>query len=137
MTEQDYYITKYVDVIKQHASFLTIKGFIITEISEYTIIYSNNNCKIGIYYGRYSDEPDISVRFENHGMPPEEYSIGWFRVLKGGVFPYKKSEEEKDKLSEIFSLLTYLKSNINDVTNINFCRNAQNKINENFEKNIW
>lgn len=60
MQDKGNYITKYADDIKKKAQFLEKKGFSIVDISEYIIEYSSgNNCKIGIYYGRYSDAADV------------------------------------------------------------------------------
>lgn len=82
------------------------------------------------------------IRFENNGLSwPEQYSLGWLRNMKkfemGEKDIFRKSGEVVNKLADIISLLEYLQSNFDDVTDIEFCRKTQRKINENFEKGIW
>lgn len=137
------YITKYVDAIKKKAVFLEENGFKVVNISEYTIRYSRGDiCSVDIYYGRYSDAAEVYIRFENNGLSkPEQYSLGWFRNMKmfekSVVGILGKLDDSADKLADIYSLLEYLKNNFGNVTNIEFCRKTQNKINECFEKGIW
>lgn len=142
MQENDIYITNYVDVIKKKAKFLEAKGFFIVEVSEFIIKYQRkDSCFIGIYYGRYDDIPEVYVRFEEKRSKPEQYSLGWFRNLKkfnaGEKDIFKKDGTKVDKLAAIFSLIEYLRDNFEDVTNIDFCRVTNQKINENFEKGLW
>lgn len=142
MQENDIYITNHIDAIKQKANFLETKGFSVVEVSEFIINYANqDNCFIVIYYGRYDDEPEISVRFENKGLIPEQYSLGWFRNMKkfeaGEKATVKRTGAKVDKLTAIFSLLEYLQDNFDDITDIDFCRRTRKKINENFERGLW
>jgi len=141
MHENEIYITKYVEEIKQKALFLEIKGFSVVEVSEFIIKYvREDSCYILIYYGRYSDRPEVSVRIENKGSKPEQYSIGWFKNIKkfesGEKDIFEKIGDNDDKLTIIFSLLKYVESNLDKITDVDFCRNTQNKINENFTKGI-
>lgn len=113
--------------------------FKVKNTNEYSITYSRDD---DIYYGRYSDAADVYIRFENYGLPrPEQYSLGWFRNMKmfemseAGIL--WETSNSIDKLAVIFSLLDYLQNNLGDVTNIEFCRKTQNKINEFFEKGLW
>lgn len=142
MQENDNLITNHVENIKQEAEFLKKKGYSVEKIGEYTMDYSCKDCcKIGIYYGRYTDMPEVSVRFENKSLKPEQYSLGWFRNMKrfeaGEKDIFKKDGEKVDKLTAIFSLLKYLEDNFEDVTDIDFCRKTEKKINQNFEKGLW
>lgn len=142
MKADDIYITNYVDIIKQKASFLETKGFSVMDVSEFIISYNRqNSCSIRIYYGRYDDLPEVSVRFENKGLKPEQYSLGWFINLKkleaGDKDIFQKEGLKVDKLTAIFSLLEYLEDNFDDITNVDFCRVTNNKINENFERGLW
>lgn len=143
MGTQEYNMTKYVDRIRQKALFLEKRVFEVVEISEYSIKYKNNqNCGVVIFFGRYSEAPDVYIRFEGGQiLIPEQYSLGWFRNLRsfqlGVKNIFRKTDEKADKLEVIYSLIEYLEENFEDVTNVAFCRNAQNKINENFEKGIW
>lgn len=143
MQTNENYITNHIEAIKQKALFLEKKEFEIAKISEYTIKYSHKDiCSIEIYYGRYSDAAEVYIRFENNSVQrPEQYSIGWLSNMKkfeAGVKDiFRKPSEKVDKVADIFSLLEYLENNFDSVTNINYCRKMQNKINENFEKGIW
>lgn len=143
MQVNENYITNHVETIKQKGLFLEKKGFEIAKINEYSIKYSHKDiCSIEIYYGRYSDAAEVYVRFENNGVSrPEQYSIGWLRNIKkfeaGEKDIFKKTGEKIDKIADIFSLLGYLEDNYDDITNIQFCRKMQNKINENFKKGTW
>jgi hypothetical protein len=91
---------------------------------------------------RYSDAAEVYIRFENNGLlKPEQYSLGWLRNMKkfemGEKDIFRKSGETVNRLADIFSLLEYLHNNFDDVTNIEYCRKTQCKINDNFEKGIW
>ena len=140
--QEDIFITNHIDTIKQKAIFLELKGFSIVEVNEYIIKYfRKDSCSIIIYYGRYTDRPEVDVRYENKGSNPEHYSIGWFRNMKkfeaGEKNIFKNAEKKDDKLTIIFSLLEYLEINFDDVINLDFCRKTEKKINENFEKGLW
>lgn len=58
-----------------------------------------------------------------------------FEMSEAGIL--WETSNSIDKLAVIFSLLDYLQNNLGDVTNIEFCRKTQNKINEFFEKGLW
>lgn len=142
MRGNDIYITNNVDTIKKKAKFLDTKGFTVVEVTEFIITYSRkDSCSIIIYYGRYDDNPEVSVRFENKGSTPEQYSLGWFRNLKkfeaGEKDIFEKDGAKVGKLAAIFSLLEYLEDNFDDVTSLDFCRVAIKKINENLENGLW
>jgi hypothetical protein len=142
MLEDNIYITNHVENIKRKSLFFEKDGFSVVEVNEYIIKYlCDYGCSISIYCGRYSDEPEVPVRFENKGARPEQYSIGWFRNLKkfeaGEKNIFKKDGQKGDKLTSIYSLLEYLEENFDNVIDIEFCRTTKKKINENFEKNLW
>jgi len=138
MQGDEKYITKYVDNIRLRARFLEQRGFSVVEVSEFIIEYSCKDCcLIGIYYGRYSDEADIYIRFET--KPPENYDLSWFRILnefEEGDNVFGKVEKE-DKLTRIYNLLKYLEEHFEEVTDLYFCRNIRRKIHDNFEKGVW
>jgi len=140
-------ITGHVEAIKQKAKFLEKKGFKLKEVNEYTMKYSHKHiCSIEIYYGRYSDRASVDVCYENKSLPrAERYSVEWIRTMKKyeeGVKDIfgkaeEKAEEKVDKMADLFYLLDYLYINFDYLTNIEYCRKMENKINENFEKGIW
>ena len=53
------------------------------------------------------------------------------------IFQKAREELAKGKIFCILSLLEYLKNNFEDITNIDFCRKTEKKINENFDNGVW
>ena len=132
------YITPYVEKLQKAANFLLEKGYIVSDVSEYTIEYEKcqKNCnllsvleafpqKISIYSGRYIDAPEVEIRFENN--PPEIFYVGVMRNLH--LFNVGEREEiiisdEKDlsKIERLYRDIEFLKENFDDITNLDSLR---------------
>lgn len=141
-------IEKYANVIKQKAQFLEQKGFILSEIDEYTIVYAHKrkDIKVDIYWGRYTDFAEVGVRFKKPSGSWEHFAMSWFRIIKkieaGESYdsivvtnPYINNEE--GKLERILYLLEFLEENFDEFMNIQYCRKAEKKVNEYIEKRIF
>ncbi len=138
--QEEIYITSHVEAIKQRALFLKKKGFSLIEVSEFIMKFSCEKCcLIEIYYGRYTDNPNVFIRFENKGEIPEQYGVEWLRTLERfqSEEKFQKNNNKVDKLIAIFSLLDYLEQNFDNVTDIEYCRVANQKIEENFQMGLW
>lgn len=61
-------------LILKNTEFLFKKGFIIIDEDSYCLIYSNGKVKFSIFYERYEEASDISVKFIKEN---ESFSVGW------------------------------------------------------------
>ena len=151
MHNKDSYITNHVEEIRKNAKFLEDKGYSFKLNNKYIIEYSSNTyihqfeCYIFIivYYKRYDNFPGVDIRFRINNSIPEQYDLELFRNMKRyeagerDIFQKAREELAKGKIFCILSLLEYLKNNFEDITNIDFCRKTEKKINENFDNGVW
>lgn len=140
-------IEKYANVIKQKAQFLEQKGFMLSGIDEYTIVYAHKRkaIKVDIYWGRYTDFPEVGVRFKRSSGSWEHYGLNWFLTLRRfetgerfeSIIKNFPPGNEKDTLNNILQLLEFLDENLINLTDINYCRKAGKKINNLIESGIF
>ena len=126
-------ITPYVKQIYHKAQFLKERGYSLTKIHKYTILYTcPEHCAISICYGFDDERPDVGIRFTGHLKVPEQYSVMWFVILKqlesGKGIRTLQMKEFTNKLEYIFWLLGELRENFEAVTNIKTCREVRAKL---------
>lgn len=90
--------------ILDRAGFFKTKGYKLVSQDDYSIYFINDKIEFIIYYGRYDEDRDISIRFlDKNGI----YSVGWLAFFSEG----KKNDEELSKLQEILRSLEFIENN--------------------------
>lgn len=110
-------------IVLSNATFLLKKGFTMA-VNDNTIIYSNSKNQIIITFESYSD---ISIKFIEKN---EIFSVGWIACVRKNL-----KIDPHERLSNILKLLIYIKENYNDLTQLSFCRDSNNLVDDFINKN--
>lgn len=108
-------------LILKNTEFLFKKGFIIIDEDSYCLIYSNGKVNFSIFYERYEEASDISVKFIKEN---ESFSVGWI----SRIMDKNKQVNYKQKMENIFYLLKFIEQNYNSVTNIHVCKRVMGEV---------
>lgn len=116
-------------LIEDISRYLFEKNFTLEIQNEHILSYNSKQCEIEVFFGRYSEEPDISVRFFNSSLSkPEHYSIGSIQF-------YDNIEKQQDNIlknvkgiTRIRVIFEFLKCNYHNIIDIEYCRMMERKI---------
>ncbi|MBF2599179.1 hypothetical protein IA929_04080 [Listeria seeligeri] len=108
------------EVIINSCQFLINFGYILTELKNDSITFSNKKIDFIIGYERYDEISTLYIRFWQEN---ELFNIGWIAFVRG-----EKSEEGQSKLDNITHLLDYIEKNYAEITNFQFCQESRKMI---------
>lgn len=109
--------------------FLYDKGYTFDEDCEYGFSLRNKNIRVAVYSGRYTDAPDILVRFlaEN-----EIFQIGWMSFM----MDKERNINTEDVLATLFYFLDFIEKNYEKIIDIEFCREKSEEIDTYIKENF-
>lgn len=120
-----------MDKNKQVESFeevISSLGFQMTDKDEYSIKYKKNNVLLQIFFGRYSEKPDIFVRFEDESIP-ESFTVSSMMFIdeqsRGN-----NSLKDIDIADRLIYLIRYFGQNSGVLLTKKYCRERKKDVNK-------
>jgi hypothetical protein len=103
------------------------------EVGEFDIEYSRGKVKICLYFGRYSELPDISVRFEDDEYP-EIFNVSSAIFNDAFANGLESPLKELDDYSRLRVIIYYFLDNHQKLLSKEFCRNENSKLDKYLRK---
>ncbi|EAG7022397.1 hypothetical protein BJN12_11240 [Listeria monocytogenes] len=113
------------EIILKKSEFLFHNGFKLIEITDAVITFSNKKLAFVIGYERYDNVSNVNIKFLEES---EMFNLGWIAFVRRNQTPLPQN-----KLDNILELLDYAEKNYAKVTNLQFCQESREMV-ENFLK---
>lgn len=113
-------------VIVEFQDMMLGLGFVELPEDEYSIKYQNSQLFVQLFFGRYSEKPDIFIRFEDNNKP-EQYSTSsmlFVNELDKGM----NSLKGIDGIDRLKKVLTYFENNYKQLLDKSSCRESKIKL---------
>ena len=123
-----------IQQIKKFEKILSSLGFLKDEKDEYSSKYKKKDVYLQLFFGRYSEKPDIFIRFQDESIP-EQFSVShmmFIDELSRGADAFNELEDE-DRINH---LITYFSQNSGLLLKKDICRERKKAIDKYLAENF-
>ena len=123
-----------IQQIKKFEKILSSLGFLKDEKDEYSSKYKKKDVYLQLFFGRYSEKPDIFIRFQDESIP-EQFSVShmmFIDELSRGADAFNELEDE-DRINH---LITYFAQNSGLLLKKDICRERKKAIDKYLAENF-
>ncbi|MCD2253114.1 hypothetical protein [Listeria marthii] len=110
------------EIILKKSEFLLHNGFKLIEITDAVITFSNKKLAFVIGYERYDNVSNVNIKFLEEN---EIFNLGWIAFVRRN-----QTLLPQNKLDNILELLDYAERNYAKVTNLQFCQDSREMVEE-------
>lgn len=128
-------MSKYDVLAESFGNEISEFGFFESYSDEYFVKYRKDDLEIQIFFGRYSDRPDIYVRYEDEDIP-EQYSTAsmlFFDELEDGIGNSLKDLDDSSRLKRISE---YFIKNYKTMLEKSICKAKKSKLDDFLSRNF-
>jgi hypothetical protein len=115
-----------IQLTMQFEKLVSSLGFLYDEKDDYSIKYKKRDVKLQLFFGRYSEKPDIFIRFQDEAIP-EQFSVSsmmFIDELSQGT----NTQNEMGGEERLIHLLNYFAQDTNLLLKKDICRKRKKDI---------
>ncbi len=123
-----------IEQIKKFEKITNSLGFLKNDKDEYSTMYKKKDVLLKIFFGRYSEKPDIFIRFQDKAIP-EQFSVSsilFIDELSHGTNTLKDLEDNE----RMNHLIAYFVQNSSFLLNKDICRERKKAIDKYIAQNF-
>ncbi|WP_273321552.1 hypothetical protein [Vallitalea guaymasensis] len=109
-------------------------GFIEISSDDYMVRYTRENVEIQLFFGRYSEQPDIFVRYEDDDKP-EQFSVALMLFTHEMESGLENSLNDSNENTRMIKIVDYFIKNSDTVLSKAKCRSKKAKLDEYLKSN--